>query len=595
MRVLLVSPTSVPGGAERALASLARRLPELGFHPRAVLLQRGPLEGWLADAGCPVEVIEAGRTRQLHRAVSTVAKLTLRARNADVVLSNQSKGHVYGGLAAFAARRPAVWWQQGTPERSPIEQAAARVPAAVIVASSQASVAAQRRLTPHRRIELVHLGVNLDSVRAYRGSGNGLRATHGWAGCRLVGIVGRLQEWKGQDVFLRAAARVAEAHPATVFIVVGGAILGWEGEYPEQLRHLATALGIEHKVNFVGHQDDVYPWFDMLDVVVHASFGEPFGLVILEAMALGKAVVATAAGGPTEIVEDGASGLLVPPGDDEAMAAAINRILCGNEFRTKLEVGAAARADAFDETLMAERLAGIFREVAQPSAPRTPQPVSSDLVERTVPGLHEHVFREIIQVRPRGRVIDIGAGSGAFAERLATAGFDVLAADRDEAGFLGAVLFRAVDLDETNWAGALGIDTWPLVTALEVIEHLEAPIAFLRNIAALLAPEGLAVITTPNVDSLPARAKFLIRDRLRLLDEHGDPTHISPIFWDLLVRQYLPRAGLKLLESSVYPRDGFVVGRPVYRRLLRPLRPFLQKRQRLLGDNHVLVVARASG
>lgn len=99
---------------------------------------------------------------------------------------------------------------------------------------------------------------------------------------------------------------------------------------------------------------------------------------------------------------------------------------------------------------------------------------------------------------------------------------------------------------------------------MEVIEHMESPIAFLRNIARLLKPDGVAILTTPNVNNAPARVKFLLTGKLRMMDERGDPTHITPIFWDLLTRQYLPRAGLILLEHRTYPPDGFLVTRPAF-------------------------------
>lgn len=589
MRVLLLSPTSVQGGAERALSGLARRLPEFGWEPTAILLAPGPLEGWLADAGCPVQVLDTGRTRHLHRTAATLARLARRAREVDVVVSNQSKGHVYGGTAARLACRPAVWWQQGTPRQSVIESVAARVPASMVVASSVEAVAAQQRLTPTHRVELVHLGIDVTTVADRVGSGAVVRTHRRWHEATLVGIVGRLQEWKGQDVFLRAAARVAARHPEAVFVVVGGAVLGWEGDYPERLRRLAADLGIDDRVEFVGHQDDVYPWLDALDVVVHASYGEPFGLVLVEAMALGKALIATAAGGPLEIVEDGKSGLLVPPGDDEAMAGAIGKVLGDHALRGRLEVGAAKRAGSFDERRMAERMSSLLADAVGRQAP----PVSSvrGLEERSVPGLHEHVFRHVVSRFEPSRAIDLGAGTGAFAERLAAAGFDVLAVDRDPSSFAATVPFRSSDFGLPDWEGELGPARWPLVTSLEVIEHLEAPIAFLRSIAALLSPTGRAVLTTPNVDSLPARLKFLLRGRLRMLDEHDDPTHISPIFWELLVRQYLPAAGLRLVHAETYPTDGFVAGRSVYRHLLQLIAPILALHPRLLGDNHVLVLA----
>lgn len=585
-RALLLSPSSVPAGAERAFAGLARHLPSQGWEVEAVLLQPGPLERWLADAGCSTMVIDAGRTRQLHRTAATVARLARRAREADVVVSNQSTGHVYGGLAALAARRPAVWWQHGTPEPSRLESVAARVPAALVVASSRESVEAQRRLTPHRRVELVHPGIDVAEVRSRKGSGAEIRASHGWGDRRMVGIVGRLQEWKGQDVFLRAAAQVAAAHPDAAFAVVGGALLGWEGDYPEQLRRLADELGIADRVHFAGHQDDVYPWFDACDVVVHASLGEPFGLVLVEAMALGKPLVATAAGGPTEIIVDGESGLLVPPGDPDSMAEAISSVLDDDGLRARLGTGAPTRAKQFDERAMAANFAALLDDIAGDA------PGESTLTQRTVPGLHDFVFSTVIAGMERGRVLDLGAGTGAFAQRLAGVGFDVTAADRDVAGFEAEVDFRAVDLGRPGWESQVGHGRWPLIVAIEVIEHLESPIGFLRSIGALLGEGGRAVVTTPNVDSLPARVKFLLRGKLRLLDEHGDPTHISPIFWDLLIRQYLPQAGLRLVDASTYPPGGFVAGRPAYRRLLTAVRPVLERSPRLSGDNHVLVLTR---
>src|SRR5258708_38378540 len=102
----------------------------------------------------------------------------------------------------------------------------------------------------------------------------------------------------------------------------------------------------------------------------------------------------------------------------------------------------------------------------------------------------------------------------------------------------------ALDLDASDFASQIGIGSYDLVTAIEVIEHVESPTGFFRNVGRLLTPGGIAVITTPNVDSLPARTKFLITGKIRTMDEFGEPTHISPIFWDLLQRQFLPRAGL---------------------------------------------------
>ena len=215
---------------------------------------------------------------------------------------------------------------------------------------------------------------------------------------------------------------------------------------------------------------------------------------------------------------------------------------------------------------------------------------SDALVERTVPGLHDAIIAYIgSQLRPGMKAVDLGTGSGAFAARLEFLGCKVIACDSDVVAYKGLSPFKRVNLDESTFAHDLGHGGFDVVSAIEVIEHLEAPIRFLVQIRTLLGPGGFAVVTTPNVDSLPARAKFLLKGTLRMFDQRGDPTHLSPIFWDLLIRQYLPRAHLDLVAHTYYPPDGFIVGRPAYSRFLSVISPTL--RGRLVGDNHILILA----
>jgi glycosyltransferase involved in cell wall biosynthesis len=374
-RVLLVSPSAKPGGAERALAGVARHLPEYGWQVSALLLENGPLAGWLEAAGCSCVVLPAHRTREVHRSLITVGRLArlVRSTRADVVLSNMDKGHVFGGLASALVGRPAVLWQHGIPSnrhRIPsgrLEKVAAIIPKASVIASCNLAVAAQQRVT-RAPVRKVAPGIAVNEVAAALGRGSELRATLGWEGKTVIGIVGRLQPWKGQEVFLQAAALLARKRPDLQFCVVGGAILGWEGSYEADLHAYAEhdpALG--DRVYFTGHQEDVYPWMDALDIVVHASFGEPFGLVLVEAMALAKPLVATDEGGPSEIVEDGVSGLLVRPGDPEALVWALRRILDEVGLSDRLTTGARARANEFTEETMAAGVAAVLDEVVQSS------------------------------------------------------------------------------------------------------------------------------------------------------------------------------------------------------------------------------------
>ena len=158
------------------------------------------------------------------------------------------------------------------------------------------------------------------------------------------GIVGQLQEWKGQKVFLRAAQHVIAARPDARAWVIGSAPAGGEA-YAHELRTLARELGIADRVVFTGFVTDVPGFIRLLDVVVHAStYPEPFGRVIVEAMLVGRPVVASDAGGPREIIAPERTGLLVPPGDERAMARAILRLLGDGALRARL--ADAARIEA---------------------------------------------------------------------------------------------------------------------------------------------------------------------------------------------------------------------------------------------------------
>jgi len=214
------------------------------------------------------------------------------------------------------------------------------------------------------------------------------------------------------------------------------------------------------------------------------------------------------------------------------------------------------------------------------------------LEERTIRGLHDFLISQILPEYATGRrrALDLGAGSGALAIRLREVGFDVLAVDIDADGFRAAVPFVRLDLNDTGFARSLrtggGFD---LITAVEVIEHLESPVGFLRNVRSLLNPGGAAVVTTPNVDNLPARAKFLIRGRLRGLDEQGEKTHITPIFWDLLTRQWLPRVGLNLAAHHRFPPGRYMLSRPQYSWTFWAMAKVFGG-ECLLGDTHVFIL-----
>jgi SAM-dependent methyltransferase len=217
------------------------------------------------------------------------------------------------------------------------------------------------------------------------------------------------------------------------------------------------------------------------------------------------------------------------------------------------------------------------------------------LATSTTTGLHDFIVAEVLapRRRPGEPAVDLGAGTGALVVRLREMGWQASAADMNPSGFGADIPFTSMDFNDPRFCDKLGTDRYALVTSVEVIEHVESPINFLRNIGRMLKPDGIAVISTPNVDNVPARLRFLVSGKVRMMDEHGEPTHISPIFWDLFNRMYLPRAGLRLVEHHTFPTNGYVHTRQELAWAMRAASRLFADQECLLGDNHVFVLQRS--
>lgn len=198
------------------------------------------------------------------------------------------------------------------------------------------SAATARHLPCAEKISVVHNGIDL---AYFEGNQDGVRFRKQYnvpADAPLVGMVGRLRPWKGQERFIHMAAAIAEVEPHTHFFIVGGAPFGAKDKYPEKLQQLAAAQRLTHCLHFTGHLDNVRPALSALDVFVHPGDPEPFGLVNVEAMAMGKPVVAFAQGALPEIVVHEETGLLVPPGNVAGLAQAVTTLLHAPAQREQL-------------------------------------------------------------------------------------------------------------------------------------------------------------------------------------------------------------------------------------------------------------------
>jgi glycosyltransferase involved in cell wall biosynthesis len=271
----------------------------------------------------------------------------LRAERPDLVhLGNSIKANMDGVVAARWAGVPCIAHEKGLVRYTPFERLWARAVDTTVCMTDAVREHLIAQGVRGTRLEVVHDGLDLTKFQPTRERGE-MRTSLGLApGDLAVGMAVNVQPWKGQDVTLKAVAALAAEFPTLKCLLAGGVVRGAEW-FQERLQEFIRGQGLAGRVQFLGSRADVPDLLNALDVVVHASVTpEPFGRILIEAMALGKPLVASAAGGVLEIVEDGRSGLLVPPGDAVALAAALRRLLSDPALREA--TGAAGRKRAYD-------------------------------------------------------------------------------------------------------------------------------------------------------------------------------------------------------------------------------------------------------
>ena len=323
-----------------------------------------------------VIVLSSGRLRQLNKYIRTIKTLIhiFRREKVEIVLNWMGKAHLYGGIAAFVANVPSIWYQLGWPEGwAWMDRIITLIPSVAVFTCSKATAQLQRRLWPHRRVDVVYPSAALEKfnpetlpppVEARRQLGLPESGP-------LIGMVGRLQRWKGMHTLVQAMPRILERHPDARAVIVGGRH-ELEPDYEPWLRGLIVRLGLQDRVRLAGFQTDIPLWMQAMDVVVHASDREPFGIVVVEAMALGKPVVAGAEGGPREIITEGVDGLLAPYEDAETLARQILRYLDDPAFARRVGEAARHRARDFSPEAFAQRVLDVlqsFEEMPDRIAP----------------------------------------------------------------------------------------------------------------------------------------------------------------------------------------------------------------------------------
>ncbi|MBV9818426.1 MAG: glycosyltransferase family 4 protein [Solirubrobacterales bacterium] len=354
LRVFVCVPWSQRlGGAEQMLWLAVTRGDRTRVRYSVACLEPGPFEHELRGSGVTTYAVPCGRLRDARATGRTIRALRtlIAAEQPDLVLNWHPKAQLYGAPAAAGARRGdrIVWWQHGVPESHWMDRLATALPSRAVGCSSGLAARAQGALRPHRRTFVVHPGVRTERVEPV---GLGIPA-----GRRVIGIVGRLQPWKGQHRFLRALRRLLDDGHDVHGLIVGGTAHGFSAGFADELEALAGELGVRDRVTMTGQVDDARPYIGAMDVMVSASDVEPFGIVVLEAMAQGVPVVATASGGPLEIIDPEVDGLLVDRPEPAPLAAAVARLLGDAPLRARIAAaGRRLAVERFDAAAMTRAL-----------------------------------------------------------------------------------------------------------------------------------------------------------------------------------------------------------------------------------------------
>jgi glycosyltransferase involved in cell wall biosynthesis len=354
MRIVhLVIGGEVAGGQLVALR-LARAARDRGDEVGFVAPERGPFTELAEREGFRVEVLPLRRSFQLG-AAWRLARLLRRRRAYLLHTHTLAAANVLSRLAAAAARVPVVSHLHIENHFRPatrrllagLDNATARLAARLVAVSEDTKRAYERQGYPRGRIEVVYNGVELPPDNGYRRNEP-----------PRIGEIARLCDVKGQRELLHALTRVPEAR-----LVLAGRDLEQGGAFQDALERESERLGIRERVEF-GFRDDVPALLETLDVVALPSWTEGLPIVLLEAMAHGRPVVATPVGGTPELVTDGETGLLVPPRDPEALAAALRRILDDPDLARRLgEAGRARVAERFTAAEQACRILAIYDDV----------------------------------------------------------------------------------------------------------------------------------------------------------------------------------------------------------------------------------------
>ncbi len=376
--VLYLNHSAQMSGAEASLHALLKGLRQMDapFDPFIALPGDGPFATELREENWNVSFAPLRRLQRPRGIIDGMASLLhvlqtaphicrlVDKSGARLIHSNSTTAHLVGGVAAERTNRPTIWHCRDLISLDRIAPQLASKATRVVAISGCVASQLEKDGVPHEKITVIYNGLDPEQWRPNLQSR--LRETLGVSADTFIfGIVGQLVPWKNHADFIEAAAKVVqqEGMENVRFVSIGGDLFGEHSDYISDLRKLVKQHDLIERFNFIPRQSDAVDAISALDCLVHPASDEPFGRVLMEAMALEIPVIAINENGPLEIVTHGHDGLLVRPHAPDELAEQMTRVCRDAQLRKHLsENGRATVQEKFHIAESASRIEELYRE-----------------------------------------------------------------------------------------------------------------------------------------------------------------------------------------------------------------------------------------
>lgn len=316
------------------------------FQPHIIFINDGILPRRIKDKGFEnIITLNGGRLRYLHKTLWSILQVAryIKRNKIDVVMGQGFHAWIYAGLAAKITGIKGVFYchdvitQSKIGPLNPIDFIASRIKPSIAFGVSVKSKESLEKYMKGNNVHILYEGIDLEKYKPGIDFSKTKREFKLGDNNKIVTMIGRIQEWKGQEYFIKAIPYVLSEFPETHFLVVGEPTFKQDDAYFDKIKDAVRILNIQNRVTFTGFRENIPEIIAASDIIVHASIEhEPQSLVIREAMSMEKPVIATNIGGHLDYAVDGINLLLIPSKDEKALSGAIIKLLKDPELRFRI-------------------------------------------------------------------------------------------------------------------------------------------------------------------------------------------------------------------------------------------------------------------